>query len=81
MVEGLDQLELYFRLLELMLLVALQGQQQFLLLQVVLPELPLLEQLVFLQELLPQLVLFQQVLLGLEQIEGQLLLLGFEFQH
>ena len=79
MVEGLNQLESYFHLLELMLLVVLQGQQQFLLLQFVL-ELPLLELVLFQQVLLPQLV-FQQVLLGLEQIEGKLLLLGFEFQH
>ena len=70
MVEGLNQLESYFHLLELMLLVVLQGQQQFLLLQFVL-ELPLLE-----------LVLFQQVLRLLEQIEEQLaLLLDFELQH
>ena len=53
-----------------MLLVALQGQLQLLLLQVVLLELPLLV-LVFQQELL----------LRLEQIEGQQLLLGFELQH
>ena len=79
MVEGLNQLESYFHLLELMLLVVLQGQQQFLLLQFVL-ELPMLELVLFQQVLLPQLV-FQQVLLGLEQIEGKLLLLGFEFQH
>ena len=79
MVEGLNQLESYFHLLELMLLVVLQGQQQFLLLQFVL-ELPLLELVLFQQVLLPQLV-FQQVLLGLEQIERKLLLLGFEFQH
>ena len=71
MVEGLDQLESYFRLLELMLLVALQVLQQFLLLRVVLLELLLLEQLVFLQELRL-----------LEQIEEQLaLLLDFELQH
>ena len=57
-----------------MLLVALQVQQQFLL------QLVVLELVLFQQVLLPQLV-FQQVLLGLEQIEGQLLLLGFEFQH
>ena len=75
MVEGLNQLESYFHLLELMLLVVLQGQ-----LRVVLPELPLLELVLFQQVLLPQLV-FQQVLLGLEQIEGKLLLRGFEFQH
>ena len=73
MVEGLDQLESYFRLLELMLLVALQVLQQFLLLRVVLLELLLLEQLVFLQELLVELLELQEQKLGL--------FLGFELQH
>ena len=79
MVGGLDQLESYFRLLELMLLVALQGQQQFLLLQVVLELLPLLEQIE--GQLLLLWLVFLQELLRLEQIEEQLLLLGFELQH
>ena len=80
-VEGVDHLESYFHLLKFLLLVALQVLRQFLLLQVVL-ELPLLElqeqKLVFQQVLLPQLVF---LLLGLEQIEGLQLLLGFELQH
>ena len=65
----MDQLESYFRLLELMLLVALQVLQQFLLLVVLL-------------ELQEQKLVFQQELPLLEQIEEQLaLLLDFVLQH
>ena len=71
MVEGVDQLESYFHLLELMLLVALQVQLSFLL-RVVLELLMLLEQIeeqLELQELLE----LQEQQLGL--------LLDFVLQH
>ena len=72
MVEGVDHLESYFRSLRFLLLVALLVLRQFLLLQVVLPELRL-QELVFQQELLVELLELQEQKLGL--------FLGFELQH